>query len=519
MALESLDTTLRDGSQCEGISFTIADKLAIISALDDFGVDIIECGNPYSNPKDNQLFELLKGKKTKKARLAAFGVTKKKGTKASEDPNLLAMLGSGAQVVTIVGKSSIFQASSVIGATPEQNLEMVYDSVSFLASRGAAVYFDCEHFFTGFAEDSNYAMSVASAAIAAGASCIVLCDTNGEAMPWQVADIASQMCASHPGKVGVHFHNDKELAVANTIEAVRAGAFHFQGTFNGFGERCGNTRLSTVMALLAASGQIEGVDLSLLTGTARLIAEVSDMPVDPSSPYVGKNAFSHKGGLHIDAVLKNPATYEHNDPAVFGNERHLLVSEVSGRAAIHSLVEKLSGEAGKDSEKTQAAIALIKAKEADGYQYESAQASLELLVMQSLGIFNPPYKVDLYRVIGEKNLGSPSNIASAIVKATVGEKTKISAAEGNGPVNALDLALRKTLISFFPSLSSLVLTDYKVRVIDSASATAAKVRVVMSYSNQYGSFGTVGVSTDVIDASFKALLDSFAFHLLQEELP
>ena len=516
MNLEFLDTTLRDGAQAEGISFTLIDKIEIIKRLDYFGIDLIECGNPHSNPKDAELFEKLKEIELKNAKISAFGSTRRKNIKPEEDSNLLSLVKSEANIVTIVGKSSLFQVENILKTTPQENLEMIRDSIEFLIDNNIEVYFDCEHFFDGYIESKDYALQTVRTAIEAGATHAVLCDTNGSCMPQKAYSVTNELSNLYKDKIGVHFHDDKSMSVYNALEAIRAGATHVQGTFIGFGERCGNTSLSVLLALLTLEygpDTTKKYRMNELTDTANQIAEISDYNLPSNTPFIGANAFSHKGGLHIDAILKTSESYEHINPDTFGNRRNLLISEVSGRGAIVKKAEELGVAFGKNDPNTQKLIDVLKKKEAAGYQYEGAEASFDLLVKQTFGLFDPPYAVELYRVIGEKNLGTATNTASAFVKVRVGEQTEISAGEGNGPVNALDIALRRALESFFPQLKTLHLIDYKVRVIDPGAATGAKVRVIMKSKNDIESFTTVGVSTDVIDASFKALLDSFAYHL------
>ncbi|MCL1803130.1 MAG: citramalate synthase [Eubacteriaceae bacterium] len=521
MPVETLDTTLRDGAQSFSISFSTADKLEIISLLDSFGIDIIECGNPYSNPRDKELFRLLSETRLKHARVAAFGQTAKKGIKPSEDENIQALLGSHAQVAVIVGKSSQVQAEAILKASGQENLDMVYSTVEFLKSKGMAVYYDAEHFFDAYKEDRLYAMHTLSAALSAGCDMAVLCDTNGASLPSFVYEASKDACNAHPGKIGIHCHDDRGMAVANSIAAVQAGCTHVQGTFNGYGERCGNASLAVVLPVLADEFGLLGdhIDLQKLTITAHAIATASELPLPESMPFVGVNAFAHKGGMHIDGMQKLEHAYEHIDPLAVGNKTKVLLSEVSGRGAVLEVLSRHLGHVEKDDERVALFLETLKKKEYGGYQYEGAQASLELLVLQTFGLFSLPYEVELYRVMGEKSIGSKSNIASAIVKVRVGNSAEIAAAEGNGPVNALDMALRRALESFYPALNSLSLTDYRVRVIDPKAATGAKVRVAMQSSDNITkkAYSTVGVSTDIIDASFKALLDAFAYHLFYSD--
>lgn len=514
--LEILDTTLRDGAQAEGISFTTKDKIEIVKILDDFGIDLIECGNPHSNPKDVELFRELSGLKLNRAKIVVFGSTRRKALKVRDDANIKAIVDSKADIVSLVGKSSLYHVEYVLKTTAKENLAMIRDSVSYLAGKGKTVYFDCEHFFDAYKSERDYAVETAETALDAGAECAVLCDTNGSSMPWFVSEAVKAMCEKFPDRIGVHFHEDKAMGLINTLESIKAGAFHVQGTFTGFGERLGNAALAALLPIVALEfpeRMPENIDLEKLTRAARNIAEVSGHALAPNLPFVGDNAFAHKGGMHIDAVLKSPLTYEHISPESVGNDRRYLLSDVSGRGALLKKASEFVKIQGKEDAKVKKLIAALKNKEQAGYQYEGADASFELFIRQTFGMFDPPYKVELYRVLGEKTLSSTVNIASAIVKVRVGDKTEIAAGEGNGPVNALDMALRRALESFFPKLKTLYLTDYKVRVIDPDAATGAKVRVMMRSTNEKETFSTIGVSTDVIDASFKALLDAFAYHL------
>ncbi len=519
--IEILDTTLRDGAQAEGISFTVEDKISIINILSDLGIHIIECGNPYSTPKDRELFERIKGRNFS-SYLAAFGSTRKKNSAVDNDKALGALFSSGCEVVCVVGKTSLSQVSTVLETDGEENLKMIYDSIFALKEGGHTVYFDCEHFFDGYKENRIYSVKALKSAVRAGCDCLVLCDTNGAALTDEVRDIVSDVVSSFPEtKIGVHFHDDLGLATANTITAVNAGATHIQGTLLGFGERCGNAALAEIIPTLTYKLGYETISeekIKDLYSSAKMISRVCEINIPPSMPYIGENAFAHKGGMHIDGVLKNTSAFEHISPGMVGNHRNLLLSEVSGKGAVLEKAGKFVDFSGKNDEKAAKVLEIIKQKELDGYMYENAEASFELLVKNLFGMVREYFTVELYRVMGEKTVGAEKNIASAMVKVNVGGNTEFAASEGNGPVNALDGALRRGLEVFFPSLRDLRLTDYRVRVVNPDGATASTVRVnLTSQSEKIGSFTTIGVSTDVIDASFNALYDSYIYYLSKVE--
>ena len=520
-SVEILDTTLRDGAQAEGISFTVQDKINIMNILSELGIHITECGNPYSNPKDRELFACI-GEVNFASRIASFGSTRKKGVSAGEDSSLKALCDAGTTSVSMVGKTSLYQVRTVLETTPEENLNMISDSVAFLKDNAKTVYFDCEHFFDGFKEDSAYSLSCLEAAVNAGCDCLVLCDTNGSALPYEVSEIMGKVKERFPQtKIGVHFHDDLGLATANTITAVTAGATHIQGTLLGFGERCGNAALCEIIPTLTYKMGYETIpkeNIPKLFDAANAVARVCEHEIPPSMPYVGKNAFAHKGGMHIDGVLKNTTAFEHISPQMVGNNRNILLSEVSGKGAILEKAGKIIPFSGKDDERAEKVLEVIKEKERNGFMYENADASFELLVKSLFGLLKEYFTVELYRVMGEKTVGAEKNIASAMVKVNVNGTTEFAASEGNGPVNAMDGALRRGLEVFFPSLRDLRLTDYRVRVVNPDGATASTVRVnLTSQSERIGSFTTIGVSTDVIDASFNALYDSYIYYLSKVE--
>lgn len=525
-SVEIFDSTLRDGAQARKISFTVEDKLNITRALDRFGVRYIEAGNPTSNPKDMEFFRRAGELHLKHASLVAFGSTHHRSHLPQEDPLCLKLLEAGTDTVAVFGKASQFQAREVLGVTEEENLQMIARTVRFFCEHGREVFFDAEHFFDGYAENPDYALAALRAAKEAGASRLILCDTNGGTFPEEIADAVRAVRARFDSCIGIHCHDDMDCAVAGSIAAVRAGAVQVQGTFLGFGERCGNANLSAIIPSLQLKLGYQCIpqeNMVELTDTARYIAEVSNVVAAPGLPYVGRGAFAHKGGMHIAAVEKCTASFEHIDPAAVGNERDLLLSEMSGRA---SLLRKVSGVAPwltKESPETATLMELLKRLEYEGYQFESATASFELCVLETLGLFRAPYSVELFKIIGERLDSGDSRLSSAIVKIRVGDRSEITAAEGEGPVNALDCAMRKALEVFYPVIGNMRLIDYKVRVMEPGRATAAKVRVLIESTDGVRNWTTVGVSTDIINASFQALTDSVAYllylHSQTENLP
>ncbi len=516
--IEIFDSTLRDGAQGEGIVFSLQDKINIIKILDDFGIDFIEAGNPSSNPKDFEFFEKLKSVPVKNSKIVAFGSTRRKGEKAEDDEALCKLALCGAEYVTIFGKSWLLHVNEIIKTTPEENLEMIKSSIEFLKSKGKHIFFDAEHFFDGFKDNPDYALDVIRVAEKAGAERIILCDTNGGTLPDEVAEITKKAVESVSVPVGIHPHNDISCAEANCLSAVKAGATHIQGTFIGFGERCGNANLSSVMATLKFKlgyNLSETVDMSALTKTARHIAEISNITLNDSLAYVGKSAFSHKGGMHIDGVAKNPRSFEHISPELVGNKRNFLISEVGGRSVILSKIKQIAPEYDKDSVEVRSIMELLKNMEYRGYQYEAAEASFELLVKNYLGLMNMFFDIVFFKTIGETSDDKQAP-ASAMIKVRVDGKTQIGADEGDGPVNAVDKAMRSALKVFYPQVEKLRLVDYKVRVVDGNAATAAMVRVLIETTDGEDVWTTVGASTDIIGASVTALADSMRYKLMKD---
>jgi 2-isopropylmalate synthase len=527
IAVEVLDTTLRDGAQGEGISFSVRDKLAVSEALDDLGISWIEAGNPGSNPKDMEFFRLAEGLNLKRARLCAFGSTRKKGLAPAEDPQLRSLLDAGTGGVVIFGKSWDLHVKEVLKVSPGENLDMIAETTAFLKAEGRIVFFDAEHFFDGWRANPAYALSSIKAAAAAGADRIVLCDTNGGSFPGAISSgVSAAMDALSGGQtalpwavpaLGIHTHNDSGMAVANALTALKAGCRHVQGTLMGFGERCGNTCLAVLIPtaeLKLNMACIPAGRLERIFEVTRRVAEISNVSVNEDMPYVGTHAFSHKAGMHADGILKNPLTFEHIDPVLVGNGRRFLMSEVGGRSAIAERAKKVDPSVTRDHPITAVLAGKLKELEAEGWAFEGADASFELLVRRELGRYKPLFRIEAYRVVSEHPTGATIACSHAWVKVLVGGETEIAAAEGDGPVNAMDRALRRALFRFYPELERVRLDDYKVRVIDGKDATAAKVRVlIVSTDGQY-SWNTVGVSADIIEASRAALVDSMEYKLI-----
>lgn len=511
------DSILRDGSQAQGVSFSVADKLKIVRKLDELGVDYIEAGNPSSNPKDREFFEEIRDLKLSNSKLCAFGSTRRSGTTSEEDEGLKKLISSGADVLCIFGKTWDFHVTDIIKTSLEDNLNMIGESIKYLVSLKKEVIFDAEHFFDGFKNNKEYALKVLYTAKNAGAKWVVLCDTNGGTMPNEVNDIIKYLIDDLKfDNIGVHFHDDAGMAVANSIIAVNRGVRHIQGTFTGVGERCGNANLSTIIANLSLKMNYKTIiqnELEYLTPAFRYICEACNMTPNERVAYVGNCAFSHKGGMHIDAVRKNPKSFEHIEPTSVGNSRRILVSEVAGRSTILPALKKINPNIDRDSPETKAVINRIKDLEYIGYQFEGAEGSFELLMRKELNVFKPSFHLVEYKIIAEKPYDKES--ATAIVKIMVNGKLEITAAEGRGPVNALDKALRKALSVFYKELSNVYLTDYKVRVISGTKATSAKIRVLIESTDGVSTWTTVGVSYDIIEASWLALVDSVEYKLIQ----
>ncbi|MDR3301678.1 MAG: citramalate synthase [Spirochaetaceae bacterium] len=523
--IEIFDTTLRDGAQGEGISFSAQDKLAITAALDELGVRWIEAGNPGSNPKDSDFFRYAKKIKLRNAALCAFGSTRKKDLSAEDDGQLASLLFAETETVVIFGKSSALHVRDVLKVSLEQNLDMIAETIRFLRARGRTVIFDAEHFFDGWKDNGEYALRTLKTAYEAGAQRLVLCDTNGGSFPHTISEACNAVCnaafsqqadAERKIILGVHAHNDMGLAIACTLAGVEAGCTHIHGTLLGFGERCGNTPLAALIPSLELKlGRrcLPAGRLERLADLSRRVGEIANVLVPDGTPYIGAHAFSHKAGMHADGVLKSSASFEHIEPALVGNERRFLMSEQGGRSAIVERLRAMGEHVERDAAVIGAISRKLKALEAEGWQFEGADASFEILAQKLMGGFESRFSVLAYRATSEHPSGENIECCHAWVKVEVAGVTELAAAEGDGPVNAMDTALRRALIGFFPVLKEMRLSDYKVRVIDGKNATAAKVRVLIESTDGASTWTTVGVSADLIDASRLALVDSIEYKL------
>jgi len=524
-SVQLYDTTLRDGAQREGISFSVVDKLHIAQKLDGLGIHFIEGGWPGSNPKDIEFFKRAKGLKLAQAKLVAFGSTRRPRAKASGDANLRALVDAGAGVVALVGKSSSSQVTQVLETTLDENLSMLSDSISYLKGKGFSVFFDAEHFFDGFKVNPEYSLRCLEVAATAGAEVLVLCDTNGGSMPGEImAGIeAARRKTSVP--LGIHAHNDAELAVANSLAAVQAGASQVQGTINGYGERCGNANLCSIIPALKLKLGIDCVtdeQLAKLTEVSHYISEVANLIPDAFSPYVGASAFSHKGGLHVSGISKWEDSYQHVNPSRVGNEQRVVVSELSGKKNIIYKARERGFSFPLQGEPAQKLLEQVKLLESRGFQYDQAEASFDLLARRAQPGYKPPFELVDFMVVVEKRRRQPTRrsaeemLSEAMVKVKVGGEVMHTVAEGNGPVNALDQALRKSLLQFYPSLAQVKLVDYKVRILEESVGTAAQVRVLIESSDGVDEWHTVGSSTNIIEASWLALADGLEYWLVKQ---
>jgi 2-isopropylmalate synthase len=521
--IELYDTTLRDGAQYEGISLSVEDKLAITRRLDQLGIHYIEGGWPGSNPKDAEYFSRVTRLHLAHATISAFGSTRYAGLAVEDDANIRALLDCDAAVLTLVGKSWDLHVTRVLETSLEENLAMIADSVAYLRAQGRRVFFDAEHFFDGFKASPDYALQTVRAAAAAGAERIVLCDTNGGTMPDEVGDVVAAVRRETDVALGIHTHNDADMAVAGALSAVRAGVTQIQGTINGYGERCGNANLLSIIANLKLKMGIDCVtddQLHDLTEAGLFVAEVANMPPVSSQPYVGSSAFAHKGGLHASAVAKVEHSYQHVPPAAVGNAKRVLVSELSGRSNIRYKVDELEMGVDLTDAQSRQLLVRIKAKESEGFQYEGAEASFEMLVRRMLPDYEAPFSLVEYMIVVGRH-PEPAREASdatsqAIVKVQVDGQVMHTAADGNGPVEALDHALRKALLPFYPSLETVRLMDYKVRVVDQGEGTGATVRVLIESTDGHRTWSTVGSSENIIEASWMALSDSLEYWLARQ---
>lgn len=513
------DSTLRDGAQGHGISFSLEDKIKIVKVLDDMKIDYIEAGNPGSNPKDMEFFKRLKDIKLKNANVVAFGSTRKPKIKVEEDKNLKDLLLSGADIIVVFGKSWEFQVTDIIKTTLDENIQMIRDTIEYLFKNGKRVIFDAEHFYDGYKSNKDYAIKTLKAAQEAGAETVVLCDTNGGTLPQEIYEITKNVKENIQVEIGIHSHDDMGMAVANSIMAVEAGAKQVQGTFIGIGERCGNANLSAIMPILKLKlgyDILDNNELVNLTKTSRYIAEICNITLEDQSPFVGNSSFAHKGGMHIDAVTKSPKSYEHIKPELVGNKRRFLVSEVSGKSTIFQEIKKIFPSISKDDNSVQKITDRLKELEYEGYQFEGAEGTVELVIRKIIGKYKPFFKLNHFKIIGEQPYGLEKFSSTAVINITVDGQNEMTAAEGEGPVNALDKAIRKALEIFYPELKKARLVDYKVRVLDSESATEAKVRVLIESTDGVETWSTVGVSRDVIQASWIALVDSIEYKLIKD---
>jgi 2-isopropylmalate synthase len=524
------DTTLRDGTQGENITFSADEKLTIAMRLDDIGIHYIEGGWPGSNPRDVAFFNLAKRVTFKYARLAAFGSTRKPGTRPDRDDNLNALLETETPAVTVFGKSWDLHVEKIMNNTLPENLSMINDSVAFLKQHGREVIYDAEHFFDGYKDNRDYAMQSLAAALDGGADFIVLCDTNGGTLPFElesiIAEVQQQMnnIGSGPSqngsiKLGIHSHNDCGMAVANSITAVHKGAVMVHGTMNGYGERCGNADLTSIIPILNIKMDracVTPENLKKINTLSRYISETANLVPLHSRPFVGKSAFAHKGGIHVSAIMKTPRAYEHMDPAMVGNSRRVLVSDLSGKSNVEYKAKELGVELGKNGFDSSRIASEIKQMEQEGYQFDTADGTFKILLEKFTDQFKPHFALESFRVTIEKDKDQPCS-AHATIKISVDGKEEITAGEGYGPVSALDNALRKALDKFYPDLDTMRLVDFKVRVIDGTRGTAAKVRVLIESRDQNEIWSTMGVSEDIIEASWQALADSFQFKLANEE--
>jgi 2-isopropylmalate synthase len=515
--VEIYDTTLRDGSQGEGINFSVMDKLRIAERLDAFGVHYIEGGWPGSNPKDIEFFEQAKGKKFKNARLAAFGATRRKGVRVEDDSQVRLLIEAETPVVTIVGKTSLLHVKKVLQTTPDENLAMIGDTIRYLKDNGKFVIYDAEHSFDGHADAPEYALATWQAAEKAGADFVVLCDTNGGRLPAEIARITSLARGKLNAKIGIHTHDDIGLGVANALAALEAGAVHVQGTINGYGERTGNCNLTSVIpnvALKLGKTCVPRASLAKLKELSQFVDEIANFRHNPRLPWVGSAAFSHKGGQHVNAIQKVARSYEHIDPAVVGNRRTVLISDLAGRSNIVMKAQELGFKVDNDTPELKTILGKIKDLEHKGFEFEAAEGSLALLIRKALKHEDPPFKVEGYETTVRRDRSI--SVCQATIKVLVKGEAAHTVAEGDGPVNALDSALRAALMRFYPQVKNIQLTDYKVRILDSATGTRARTRVLIESSNGREEWGTVGVDDNIIEASLGALTDSMEYGLLKK---
>ncbi len=514
--LEIYDTTLRDGAQAEDVSFSAEDKVRVAQKLDELGVQFIEGGWPGANPKDIEFFRIIKTLPLKHASVVAFGSTRKAHNPVQKDATIQALLSAETETITIFGKSWTFQVTDALNISLPKNLELISDSIQYLRSKGRRVFYDAEHFFDGYKANPDYALKTVRAAVEAGADRVILCDTNGGTMPWEVRRICEAVKQEIPVPLGIHAHNDSEMAVANSLVAIDTGIVQVQGTINGIGERCGNANLCSIIPNLQLKMRRPalGERLQHLKEVSGFVTEIANLMPNKHQPFVGDAAFAHKGGVHIHAVLKNSATYEHIDPSKVGNRQRMLVSDSAGRSGLQEKVEAFGITLTKGHAKLQELVDTLKHRESQGYQFEGAEGSFELLMRKAMGTHMASFELLGFRVIVEKKQNDGTPLSEATVMVQVGDAIEHTAAVGTGPVNALDHALRKALEKFYPELREVKLLDYKVRVLSANQGTESKVRVLIESGDHKDKWGTVGVSENIMEASWQALADSIEYKLL-----
>jgi 2-isopropylmalate synthase len=519
--LEIYDTTLRDGAQAEDVSFSAEDKIRVAQRLDELGVQFIEGGWPGANPKDIEFFRMIKAIPLHHSTVIAFGSTRKASHSVHHDPNLQALLDAETKIITLFGKTWSLHVTDALGISLAKNLELIGDSIAYVRSKNRRVFYDAEHFFDGYKTNPEYALNTIRKAVAAGAERVILCDTNGGTMPWEVRRICDEVRKECSVPLGIHAHNDCEMAVANSLVAIETGVVQVQGTINGIGERCGNANLCSIIPnlQLKMKRQALGERLNHLKEVSGFVTEIANLMPNKHQPYVGDSAFAHKGGVHIHAVLKNPATYEHVVPTLVGNRQRMLVSDYAGRSGLLEKVEAFGIKLNKGDAKVQELINTLKERESEGYQFEGAEGSFELLMRKAMGTHTPSFQLLGFRVIVEKKQDPGASFSEATVMVKVGDVVEHAAAAGAGPVNALDHALRKALEKFYPQLREVKLLDYKVRVLSASRGTESKVRVLIESGDHKDKWGTVGVSGNIIEASWQALADSIEFKLLSLDRP
>ncbi len=515
------DTTLRDGTQAEDISFQVEDKVLIAKRLDELGIDYIEGGWPGSNPKDIDFFQAIKKEKLRHSKISAFGSTRRANVAAQDDANIRMLLDAEPDVITIFGKTWDFHVTEALRISLEENLELIHDSLLYLKGRIGEVIYDAEHFFDGYKKNPDYALKTLESAAAANVDCIVLCDTNGGTLPQEISAIMAAVQKVIKVPLGIHAHNDSECAVANSLVAIESGAIHVQGTMNGFGERCGNANLCSIIPALKLKMDKECLEedaLKRMRNTSRYLYELANLTPNKHQAYVGNSAFAHKGGVHVSAIQRHPETYEHIRPELVGNQTRILISDLAGRSNILAKAEECGIELDSKDPVTLEILEDIKGLENKGFQFEGAEASFELLMLKAMGKLKHFFTISAFRVIDTLRENDKQPVSEATIKIKVGGKVEHTAADGNGPVNALDAAMRKALINFYPQIADVKLLDYKVRVLPSSQGTDSVIRVLVESGDHDGRWGTVGVSSNVIDASYQALADALTYKLYKDHL-